>query len=179
MDHARQHENSKLDFDIGTCEHFVRALCTPRPHEATHMIVRDDNFQKVPRTNSLLCHELFSGSVTKWLTMFAAQPSKSPVQSVYIPLCGYKLATNENWYSHLISNMLNGIKKFPIGHRECRIAPSTPLVHMRIKRLLFFWNSSLMTGHALFTKVILIQDDVLRTVCWTENMLHSTINTKK
>ena len=34
--------------------------------------------------------------------------------------------------------MLNGIKKFPIGHRECRIAPSTPLVHMRIKRLLFF-----------------------------------------
>ena len=115
----------------------------------------------------------------KCLTMFAVRPSKSPVQSVHIPLCGYELATDENWYSHLISNVLNGIKKFPIGHRECRIAPSTPLGHMRIKRLLFFWNSSLMTGHALFTKAILIQDNVLRTVCWTENMLRSMINTKK
>ena len=70
--------------------------------------------------------------------MFAVRPSKSPVQSVHVPLCGYELATDENWYSHLISNVLNGIKKFPIGHRECRIAPSTPLAHMRIKRLLFF-----------------------------------------
>ena len=79
------------------------------------MIVHDDNFQKVPGTNSLLRHELFSRSVLKCLIMFAVRPSKSPVQSVHIPLCSYELATDENWYSHLISNMLNGIKSLPLG----------------------------------------------------------------
>ena len=96
VDHARQHENSKLDFDIGACERFVHAMCTPRPDEVTHMTVCDDNFQKVPRMNSSLRHKLFSGSVLKCLTMFAIRPSKSPVQSVHIPLCGYELATDEN-----------------------------------------------------------------------------------
>ena len=66
MDHARQHENSKLDFDIRACEHFVRATCTPRPDEATCMIVCDDNFQKVPRTNSLqLCGQSFHPVIIK------------------------------------------------------------------------------------------------------------------
>ena len=71
VDHARQHENSKLDFDIGACERFIHAMCTPQPDEVTRMIVCDDNFQKVPRMNSSLHHELFSGSVLKCLTMFA------------------------------------------------------------------------------------------------------------
>ena len=29
MDHTHQHENSKLNFDIRACEHFVHTMCTP------------------------------------------------------------------------------------------------------------------------------------------------------
>ena len=136
IDHAQQVKMIESESTFYAAERYVCAKCCLTPDESSPMVVRDDNFEKVPQTNAALRHVLLTCGVFKCLTMFSTRSSSTPVRSTHFSLCGYELAS-DNWFIHLLTNMYATLKNVSLGYQECSLA-TQHVAQKQIKQLLFF-----------------------------------------
>ena len=66
-----------------TAEAYIHSKCSLTNDELSSMAARDENRQKVPRSNCLLRHALLSTTVFRCLTLFSIKSSHTPIQSTF------------------------------------------------------------------------------------------------
>ena len=118
---------------LRAAERYMMSKCTPLPDELASIVVRDDKFKKVPRTNSALRHSLLALCTFKCLIVF----SSTRIQSTYFSLSGYELA-GEDWQLDMLYNTSNKLKNLNFGHAECHLANTKQALNCGLKNLLFF-----------------------------------------
>ena len=110
--------------------------CTPTPD--VFQSFYDDNFEKIPRTNSAIRHLLLSSCTFKCLTLFPIRFLITHVRSTFFSLSGYELA-NKDWQFDLTSNIKGKLKNLNIGHPQCKFASTTAnLIQCKMRNFIFY-----------------------------------------
>ena len=77
IDHVAKIRQAELEGKLHAAERYAMSKCTLLPDELVSIVVRDDNFEKVPRTNSALRHLLLASCTFKCLTVFSIRHSST------------------------------------------------------------------------------------------------------
>ena len=151
IDHVAKIRQVESEGKLHAAERYVMSKCTPLPDELALIVVRDDKFEKVPRTNSALRHSLLASCTFKCLTVFSIRHSSTKIQSTYFSLSGYELAS-EVWQLDMLYNASNKLKNLNFGHAECHLANTKQALNRGLKNLLFFLEFLINDGVCLLYK---------------------------
>ena len=136
-DHVYSMKSCEISFTFCQAECYMSTRCVPLPDPLSPIIVQDDKYVKVPRTNAALRHLLMSSCSLKCLTLFSNSYSPKRVRSTHFPLCEYELA-GDDWESKFFFNFNLRVRNLNYGFKECRLVHDKTVFSKGIKNLLFY-----------------------------------------
>ena len=93
------------------------------------MGIKDDNRQKIPRSNCSMRHTVMATGTLRCLTLFSMKPSELKLRSMIFSLSGYELS-NRRWNNHLSVNMSGWL-------RNMILDKSIAVLNNKMRNLLF------------------------------------------